>query len=148
MVERTIRNLAKELAGQFYDMTRGSEDSDEKVQIEKRGRIFLKIDPKLFAKTYPTVKDYIAGRRHGRIQRQLDGTVRHVADGTVTQEAPGWAHWYDMARQMMVAMLANPTTHDNIKSGIVDALVEDREKQLKQKPHQSPNITQRHFMHR
>lgn len=147
MTERTIRSMAKELAGTFYDVVRSAESADEKVQITKRGRIFLQIDPKLFAKTFPTVKDYLAGRRHGRIERLLDGTVRHIDDGSVAMDTPGWMHWYDRGRQMLIAMLNNPGTHENIKDGILAALVEDREKQLKQfDPRLSPNIAQRHRM--
>ena len=147
MTERTIRSMAKELAGTFYDVVRSAENADEKVQITKRGRILLQVDPKLFAKTFPTVKDYLAGRRHGRIERLLDGTVRHIDDGSVTDDTPGWMHWYDQARQQLVAMLNDPTVAPALKEGILAAVIEDREKQLKQTdPRLSPNITQRRHM--
>jgi hypothetical protein len=148
MTERTIRSLAKELAAQFYDMTRCAEGAGEKVHIQHRGRTLQTIEPGLFAKTYPTEKDYLVGRRHGRIETLPSGVVRHVDDGSITPTVPGWAHWYDQARQMLVAMLANPTTHENLKEGIMAALVEDREEQYRQqelriKP---AGITQRHGM--
>lgn len=145
MVERTIQHYARELAGAFYDTVRSAESQDEKVQISKRGRVLLQIDPKAFAKTFPTVKDYLAGRRHGHVEHLPDGTVRHVDDGTVSMDTPGWLHWYDAARAQLTEMLGRPDVHENIKKGIYEALLEDREKQLKQETRgqQSPNITQR-----
>ena len=146
MSERTIQHTARELAGEFYDVVRAAESKDEKVQISQRGRIYLQVDPKAFGKTYPTVKEYLAGRKHGRIERLPDGTVLHIDDGTVTQDTPGWRHWYDQARQMLVQMLNNPGTHENIKRSIMDALIEDREKQLKAEARgQIHHTTQRHL---
>lgn len=149
-MERTISHLARELAGQFYEFVRAREDSGERVQIEQRGRILLRVDPKAFAKTYPTVKDYLAGRRHGRMRRTPDGCVFHVEDGAARLDTPGWLFWYDMARQMLVATLANEGTHEHIKQGIAAALIEDREKQLKQQAAgiKSPQISQRAFITR
>lgn len=131
MSERTIQHMARELAGAYYDMVRSAEDADEKVQISKRGRIYLQIDPKGFAKTYPTVRDYLAGRQHGRMEHLIDGTVRHIADGSITQTTPGWRHFYAKARAQLTSMLMMPNVHDNLKEGIYKALIEDREKQLK-----------------
>jgi len=148
MTERTIQHHARELAGIFYDSVRSAEDADEKVQISRRGRILLQIDPKAFRKTYPTVKDYIAGRRHGRIQRALDGAIIHIDDGQVYQDTPGWMFWYDAARGQLVEMLNQPNLSEHLKNGIFEALKEDREKQLKQEAAgiRSPNITQRHVI--
>ena len=145
MVERTIQHYARELAGAFYDTVRSAESQNEKVQISQRGRVLLQIDPKAFAKTFPTVKDYLAGRRHGRMEQLSDGTVRHVNDGTITEDTPGWLHWVAPARQHMTEMLGRPDVHENIKKGIYEALIEDREKQLQQEERgqQGPNITQR-----
>ena len=145
MVERTIQHYARELAGIFYDTVRSAEDADLKVQISQRGRVLLQIDPKAFAKTFPTVKDYLAGRRHGHIQHLPDGTVRHIDDGTVSMDTPGWLHWYDAARQLLTQMLGRPDIDENLKKGIYEALIEDREKQLNQEARgqQGPNITQR-----
>ena len=148
MTERTIQHTARELAGQFYDMVRSAESQDEKVQFRKRGRIVLQIDPKVFAKTFPTVKDYLAGRRHGHMERSPDGVIRHVDDGTMSLDTPGWMYFYDQARKMLVEMLNSPTTHENVKAGIVAALIEDREKQMKADQHHllSPKIPQRRFL--
>lgn len=143
MVERTIEHHARELAGIFYEGVRAAESRDEKVQISQRGRILLNIEPRLFAKTYPTLKDYIAGRKHGREERFPDGSIRHVDDGSVRIDTPGWLHWYKAAREQLVAMLAMPQVHENLKAAIYEALKEDREKDLKQTdPRLSPNITQ------
>lgn len=140
MTERTIRSIAKELAGQFYEFTRAAESKDQRVQLEERGRVFLDIDPKLFAKSYPTLADYLAGRRHGRMQRNwITGKVWHVDDGRVYADKPGWVLWYDKARKCAVEMLNKPEVHENLKSAIMDALIEDREKQLKNETSQVHN---------
>jgi hypothetical protein len=145
VTERTIEHQARELAGAFYDTVRSAEDADEKVQISRRGRVYLQIDPKAFRKTYPTVRDYLAGRKHGYTQRKSDGTVVHIDDGKVRQGTPGWMHFYDSARGQLTQMLGMPHVHENLKRGIYDALLEDREKQLKQAARgQKPlNVTQR-----
>lgn len=146
MAERTIAHLARELAGTFYDHVREAESAGDKVQMAKRGRVFLEIDPKLFAKTFPTVRDYLRGRRHGRIDRDWKtGRVSYVDDGSVTMSTPGWLYWYDQARQMLTVMLGRPDIHDNVKQGIYAALLEDREKELKQRM-PGPHVTQRHVL--
>ncbi len=150
MTERTIRSLAKGLAANFYEMTRAAEGSGEKIHMKFRGRTLQAIEPGIFAKTYPTMKDYLAGRRYGVIEHLPNGVVRHIEDGSVTQVAPGWAHWYDHARQMCVAMLNEPGTDENLKEAIVRALVEDREEQLKLEARglKPAAIPQRHSMER
>ena len=145
MTERTIEHMARELAGRFYDEVRSAESRQEKIQISQRGRIFLQVDPTVFRKTFPTVKDYLAGRHHGHTKRDLEkGIVTHVDDGQVRLGPPGWLHWYDQARQMLVDMLDNPMVHDNLKAGIYDAILEDRQKEIDADGKPSPNITQRH----
>jgi hypothetical protein len=149
MTERTIRSIAKEFAGEFYDFTRSKEDGDHKVQFMQRGRLLLQIDPKAFAKSFPTVKDYIAGRQHGYTKKDPGtGAVTHIDDGKIYQITPGWAHWYDLARKRAVEMLASPLVHENLKRGIYDALLEDREKQERQKLRHQPftPIHQRHHI--
>jgi hypothetical protein len=159
MVERTIQHYARELAGAFYDTVRSAEDADVKVQVSQRGRVLLQIDPKAFAKTFPTVKDYLAGRRHGRTEHLPDGTVKFVpftewsalydrcpiCNRLVIEDTPGWLHWYDAARAQLTEMLGRPDVDENFKKGIYEALIEDREKQLQQevRGQQGPNITQR-----
>lgn len=144
MTERTIEHMARELAGQFYDLVRSAEDSGEKVQIERRGHVLLRIDPHAFRKSFPTVKDYLTGRRFGRTERLPDGTVRFV-EGPARMVAPAWLHFYDQARQILTTMLGDPATHPNIKAAIYDALMEDRTKQLKQEAAgiKGPKIPQR-----
>ena len=150
MTERTIRHLAVELAGEFYDTVRSAEKAGEKVQIRKAstGRTLQQIDPLAFGKTFPTVKDYLAGRRHGRVKHLPNGMVHWVDTGEVTEDTPGWMHWYDAARQNLVEMLNRPDIDERRKQQIMDALVEDREKQLKNEAMmiKSPQITQRRFI--
>jgi hypothetical protein len=143
VVEKTIQHHARELAAIFYEGVRAAESQDHKVQIRQRGRILLNIEPKLFAKTYPTLKDYLAGRKHGREERFPDGTIRHIDDGSVRYDTPGWLHWYKGAREQLTEMLSMPQVHQNLKDAIYAALLEDREKELKQTdPRLSPNVTQ------
>lgn len=150
MTERTIRSLAVELAGQFYELVRSAEKNGEKVHIRKigRGRPLQTIDPFAFGKTYPKLKDYLAGTKYGRIEHLPNGVVRHIDDGSIRGDTPGWMHWYDMARQMLVAMLARPDVDERRKQQIMDALLEDREKEIKQDALmiKSPQITQRHSL--
>ena len=146
MTERTIQHVARELAGEFYDFVRSAESRDERVQIQQRGRIMLDIDPKAFGKTFPTVKDYIAGRRHGKMQRNwISGQIRHVDDGKIYQDTPGWMYWYEMARQRCVEMLNNNDVQPHLKEAIFDSLLEDRHKELERKDKglPLPNIPQR-----
>jgi hypothetical protein len=145
MTEDTIRGMAKELAGQFYEMVRSAESLGEKVQVERRGRVLMKIDPRAFARTFPTVQDYLGGRRHGLLHRHPDGTVTHVDDGVVRVTTPGWMHWVATARETLVSMLGNPLVHQNVKDAIADAVIEDRTKQLKMQAARIklPNVPQR-----
>ena len=151
LTERTIRSLAKELAGKFYEMNVDAEARGEKVHMRMRGRTMQTIEPGLFRKSFPTAKDYIVGRRYGVIQHLPNGVVRWVdTEGRWTQDTPGWSHWYDAARQQLVAMLNEGSVSDHMKECIMAALVEDREQQLKAeaariKPSQIP---QRHLLER
>ena len=145
MVEQTIQHLARKLAGIEYERIRSCESLDEKAQFEIRGRAgIMTIEAKAFGKMFPTVKDYIAGRYHGKLSDN-NGVAFHVDDGSVTQETPCWMHYIDPARKYLAAMLGMPNVHENLKRAAYEALIEDREKQLKQEARgqQGPNITQR-----
>jgi hypothetical protein len=150
MTERTIRALAVELAGQFYDTVRSAEKAGEKVHIRRAstGRAIQQIDPTAFGKTYPRLRDYLAGTKYGTVKHLPNGAVVHVNDGRIDHGPPGWMHWYDAARQMLVEMLARPDIDERRKEQIMDALVEDRDKQHKQeeKMIKSPAIPQRRFI--
>lgn len=149
MTEATIRSVAKELAGQFYEFVRGAESRGEKsVQLKRGERAFLYIRPDVFGKTFPTAQDYLTGKRHGRIGRTPEGSIYHIADGSIQQETPGWLYWYDMARQRLIEMLNRGDVTAHMKERIFEAIIEDREKEFKQAPGQSPDITQRkHLQH-
>lgn len=148
VTERTIRSTAKELAGKFYELNASAEARGEKVHVQHRGRTLQTIEPGIFRKCFPTVKAYINGERHGYTEHLPNGVVRHVDDGAIYSITPGWAHWYDAARQTLVAMLADPHTHENVKAAIMDAIIEDREKQLKQEEGgiKPADVVQRHHM--
>ena len=149
MTEATIRSVAKEIAGEFYQFIRSAESRGEKhVQVSRGERALLNIRPDVFGKTYPTVKDYLSGRRHGRIGRTPEGSIYHIDDGSLQQDTPGWLYWYDMARQRLVEMLNRNDVTEHMKDRILEAIIEDREKELRQKPGDSPNIAQRrHLQH-
>jgi hypothetical protein len=145
LVERTIAHTARELAGKFYDFVRSAEKRGEKVDVRFNGRTLQNIDPTAFGKSFPTVKDYLAGRRYGEVEHRADGTVFWKDTGKWRQYVPGWMSFYEMARQLNVQMLAEPHVTDTMKERIFDAIIEDREKQLKQeaKGIKPANIPQR-----
>lgn len=146
MTEATIRSVAKELAGQYYEMNCQASEKGHKVRIERGERLFTQTEPRLFLKTFPTFKDYLEGKRHGRIATSPEGHKYHVDDGSVQYDTPGWLHYYDLARQLLTQMLGDPRVHEHKKEAIYKALMEDREKQLKQETvdsRLSPNIVQR-----
>src|ERR1019366_7278002 len=133
MTERTIEHLARELAGTFYDTVRSAEKAGEKVQIRQAssGRTVQQIDPLAFGKTFPAVKDYLKGHKHGRVQHLPNGVVRWIDTGEVYDDTPGWLHWYDMARRMLVEMLDRTDVSAQRKAQIFESITEDRNKQLK-----------------
>ena len=132
MVERTIRAIAKELAARDYEKIRSCESLGEKAQIEIRGRVgLITIEATAFGKTFPTLKDYWAGRYHG-IMVDREGCHYHIDDGSVRYGVPCWLHYYEQARQCNLAVMSNPNTHENIRDGAYRAHIEDREKQLAQ----------------
>lgn len=127
MTERTIRSLAVELAGQFYDFVCSSE---EKVHLRFAGGSLNNIDPKAFRDTFPKLKDYLAGTRHGTLTHKKDGSVFVKQDGRITPDTPGWMYFYDMARQQLTNMLGRSDISEHMKQSIFAALQEDRQKQF------------------
>ena len=115
-MERTIRNMAKEAAGAQYELIRKDTAARRRIKIEKG------IDPDLFFKTFPTATDYISGRYH-------------LPDGRIMAGTPGWMHYIENARNALSKMLAKDSVHDNVKSAIYDALIEDRQKQYQADSH-------------
>lgn len=73
-----------------------------------------------FRKAYPKPLNYVQG-------------IMHLPDGSRTQGKPAWLHFVNLARSTLVEMLAKPdeVVSPTLKEKIMDALVEDREKQLK-----------------
>lgn len=138
MTERTIRSLAKELAAVMYEDACTARKRGEKLEFRDAvtNRLLRVIEPELFLKTYPTLKDYWAGRKHGRMESKIESSgvqvSFHVDDGSITKGAPGWAFHYKRARDRLVRMLGLPDTvvHPQMKEAIAKALIEDREKQL------------------
>jgi hypothetical protein len=112
VTERTIRMLAKQMAGAFYEGSRSGrfregEDLVDVFFVKQTGIGPVECSKKVpLREAFPNAKAYVEGY---------------------------WPHWYDAARLALVNMLAAPdgriTPH--MKDGIADALIEDREKQLK-----------------
>lgn len=111
MTERTIRTLAKELAGQFYEA--------------KRSNRFRSKDSLMRAKT---------------LKQLPDGSVIEVTvivpffKAYPNSKVFAKAHFplfYEAARKCMVTMLALPSVSDELKEGIHAALVEDRQNEYK-----------------
>lgn len=106
MTERTIRILAKELAGVFYEQAGGDMFGTSPADRERSKR---------FRQTYPTLEHYRKGYQ-----------VR--PDGTIKQDQPGWKYFVTLARARMVQMLSDPKLGQSIRGGIYKALLEEHEK--------------------
>lgn len=103
MTERTIRTLAKQLAGIFYEQAGGDLFGNAPEDRERSKR---------FRQTYPTWKHYKNG-------------LQVLPDGRVRQDQPGWVYFITLARARMVQMLSDPMTSQGVKDGIYKALVEE-----------------------
>lgn len=149
MTEATIKHLATELAGTHYDFVRSHEQDSENLTARWPGGTVQKIEPRLFCKTYPTLKDYLAGRKHGRKVERF-GAVYWEDTGEITQGAPAYLFFYEIARQMLVQMLGRPDVSEDRKRQIFEAIKEDREKQLRDEARmiKSPSIPQAKFLGR
>lgn len=105
MTERTIRMLAKELAGIFYEEAGGDLFG---IAPEDRAR------SKRFRETYPTCRHYKIG-------------LQVLPDGRTRQGEPGWHYHITHARARMVQMLQD-LTKKNLHDAIYNALLEEHEK--------------------
>lgn len=110
--ERTIRHLAKDLAKQFYERKRGDAFSRNQL-VPARA---LRQDPKTGAPVEIRVRVPFL---------EAYPTAHHYATAY-------WPHFYEAARKCLVTMLANPKARSShLNEAIYEALVEDRQKQLK-----------------
>ncbi len=140
MTERTLRAIAKELAAEMYENIRSAGDRGKKFEVRdaQTGHVLRRIEPELFFKTFPTLKDYLAGRYHGRMKRKFESrdvqANYHVDDGLVHRGMPGWTFHYERARDRAFKMLAMPddVVHPNMKEALFAAITEDREQQIQQ----------------
>ncbi len=105
MTERSIRSVAKALAGAFYEQSAGDLFGGAP---EDRGR------SKRFRQSYPTVKHYLRG-------------IAIASDGRVVPQEPGWKFFVTLARARMVQILQDPTKK-NLHEAIYKALLEEHEK--------------------
>lgn len=106
MTERTIRHIAKELAGVFYEQAGGDLFGTAPADRERSKR---------FRQTYPTLKDFMRG-------------IQHRPDGSKNIDKPGWLFFVHMARARAVNMLTDPNVSESLKEGIMKALIEENQK--------------------
>jgi hypothetical protein len=140
VTERTLRVIAKELAAEMYENIRSAGERGKKFEVRdaQTGHVLRLLEPALFLKTFPNLKDYWSGRRHGYMERKIESSgiqvTYHVDDGQIYPSTPGWAFHYERARNRAFKMLgmSDDVVHPNIKEALYAAILEDREKQLKQ----------------
>lgn len=106
MTERTIRSIAKKLAGTFYEQAGGDLFGTAPDDRERSKR---------FRQTYPTLKSFMRGQQH-------------LPDGCINIDKPGWLFFVHMARARAVDMLKDPLINENLKDGIMAALIEEHAK--------------------
>lgn len=111
MTERTIKQLAMAYAGQYYE--------------ERRSRRFR--DGKDFVPVYQSVKDPETGQL---VQRRVLMPFKKAYPTPHAYALAYWPVFYDAARKSLANMLGMEHVHEHMKKAIMDALVEDREKDL------------------
>lgn len=117
MTEQTIRHMAKEFAGAWYESnTRSKEFRDGTMKTKvyrtlrvKVGNTWVHKEVEFnipFRVAFPRVEDYVKS---------------------------AWPHWVEYAREKLTEMLFMPDAKVSplMKERIYDALVDDRERQLK-----------------
>lgn len=105
MTERTIRTLAKQLAGVFYEQAGGDLFGTAPEDRERSKR---------FRQTYPTWKHYKKG-------------IQVLPDGRTKVDQPGWVYFITLARARMVQTLQT-STNQSVKEGVYRALLEEHVK--------------------
>lgn len=105
MTERTIRHLAKELAGTFYEQAGGDLFGNAPEDRDRSKR---------FRQTYPTWEHYRDG-------------IQVLPNGQTKLDQPGWMYFVTLARARMVQMLQDPTK-SNLHEAIYKSLLEEHEK--------------------
>ena len=111
--ERTIRALAKELAGEFYDH-------------KSRTKRFRSMDEPTRARALKQFED-------GHVEEVIVIVpFREAYPDAKTYAKAHWPFFYDTARKCLTTMLALPDSriHPNMKKAIYDALKEDWDKQI------------------
>jgi len=103
MTERTIRSVAKELAGVFYEQAGGDMFGASPEDRERSKR---------FRQTYPTWEHYKKGYAVG-------------PDGRIKPGPPGWTYFVTLARARLVQMLSEAKTTAPMKDAIYKALLEE-----------------------
>ncbi len=127
MTVMLVRQMAKELAGIFFEQADGGRLwSDTKEEHERSAR---------FRDTFPTLSDFMKGfeRRTENFAPELDeegnppfGYFRvENSDRWWKVGTPGWHYHVEHARKVLATMLNNPTVSDHEKTVISEALIEE-----------------------
>lgn len=106
MTERTIRTLAKQLAGIFYEQAGGDLFGTAPEDRERSKR---------FRQSYPTLKHYQKG-------------FAVAPDGRLVPGQPAWTYFVTLARARMVQMLQDSNIKPGVADGIYKALLEEHVK--------------------
>lgn len=118
MTEMTIRSMAKEFAGAWYER-------NERTQEFRAGL--------MKTKCYKTMRVTV-GKITVLKEVEFEVPFRVAFPNVKAYVASAWPHWVDYAREKLSEMLAmsDERVSQRRKEQIFDALIEDRERQLKQ----------------
>lgn len=105
MTERTLRNVAKTMASEFYTQSAGGLYGDAPEDRERSRRFRL---------TYPTLKHYLRG-----LQMRTDGSIKI--------DRPAWTYFVSLARARMVQMLQDKSLA-HLHEAIYASLLEEHAK--------------------
>lgn len=133
MTVMLIRQMAKELAGVFYEEADGGRLFSDTSEEHQRS--------KAFRDTYPTIKDFEQGNQRCRADfapiLDAEGNpplgyfrVEH-SDRWWKKDRPGWQHFVEKARTVLATRLRDPSMSEHEKHVISEALIEDYNRSVK-----------------
>ena len=138
-----IRQMAKELAGCFYEAADGGrywgDSPDERARTSA------------FRDTYPTLSDFMKGyqRCHETFAPLLDSEGKpplgyfrvEGSDRWWKKDRPGWHYHVEHARKLLASRLSDPSFTQHEKNAIAEALIEENARATD--PRQSEQVLQR-----
>lgn len=113
MTERTIKALALELAGAFYE---GNRSDRFRSKVERT-----------------PAKRLVVDERTGQlVERTVMVPFFEAYPNARTYQRAHWPLFYELARQQLTSMLGRPGVSEFKKQAIFKAITEDREQQLRE----------------